>query len=251
MFIAAAILLGLLFGSFFSVVKARVANPKEIIFSRSKCPKCHKTLGAFELIPILSFLLLRGKCRHCKESISLRYPIFELVSASLAVIVYFRFGFNVISILGFLSLGLFFVGAMLDYDENEVELYLILSGIALAVVFAILKDSSIQNLKNILFGFVTAGILPFLLFAVSKERWMGLGDTFFAAWAGILVLFPGSVLAMFLSFLIGALYGIIKKKLDKKDDVHVAFAPFIFIAMLIVLIFGDNFINWYLKILGF
>lgn len=246
-----AIFAGLLLGSFFSVVKARIANPKEIAIGRSKCPKCHKTLGTFDLIPILSFIFLRGKCRYCKKSISVIYPIYEIVSALLALLVYYRFGFSITSFLCFLSLGFFAVGAILDSEEQEVELYLILIGIGLALTFAILRDHSVVGLKNILFGFVSAGLLPFLLFAISKEKWMGLGDTFFAAWAGVIVLFPGSILTMFVSFFLGALYGIINKNLSKSSDSNVAFAPFILLSTIIVLVFGGSLVTWYLKILGF
>jgi leader peptidase (prepilin peptidase)/N-methyltransferase len=245
------IILGLLFGSFFSVVKTRIANPKEIALGRSKCPKCHYALGVFDLIPILSFVFLRGKCRYCKKPISVIYPIYEIISALLALLVYYRFGFSITSFLCFLSLGFFAVGAILDSEEQEVELYLILIGMGLALTFAILRDHSIVGLKNILFGFVSAGLLPFLLYAISKERWMGLGDTFFAAWAGAIVLFPGSVLVVFLSFFLGALYGIIIKNLNKSSDSHVAFAPFILLSAIIVLAYGDSLVSWYLKILGF
>lgn len=249
--IAIPIFLGLLFGSFFSVVKARVANPKEIVFSRSKCPKCHKTLGTFDLIPILSFVFLRGKCRYCKKSISFRYPLFELVSALLAVFLYFKYGLNLGALFCFLSIGLFAVAALLDSEAQEVELYLILTGMALGIISSLLLNHTFFGIRSILLGFISAGILPFLLFAISREKWMGLGDTFFACWAGILVLFPGSLLTIFISFFLGALYGIIIKNLNKKSDSHIAFAPFILISLLIVLVYGDSLVDFYLKILGF
>lgn len=115
----------------------------------------------------------------------------------------------------------------------------------------LVRAHDLSIIKNLLVACLVAAIVPFMLYVVSREKWMGLGDTFFALWAGTLTLFPGSIVTMFIAFLMGSIYGIIRQGLQGKKDAHLAFAPFIFLASIVVILVGEIIVDWYLKILGY
>ncbi|MCX6809937.1 MAG: prepilin peptidase [Candidatus Berkelbacteria bacterium] len=246
------IIFGLIFGSFLSVDKNRLEDPKSIIIGRSQCPKCHHKLGFWVLIPLFSFLFLRGRCRYCAKKISWQYPIFEIISAILALAVYLKFGLSFSSFVLFLSLSALLVACWLDAENQEVELPVLIVGIILALIWYFLRSTGLTHLISLLYAISAAVVIPFLLYLISREKWMGLGDSFFAAWIAILSGFPAAVVSVFSAFMLGAIFGIIKMSISsqKRSKSQIAFGPFLAIGGMIGLFWGEKIINLYLKIFG-
>ena len=238
------IVTGLIWGSFLGVVKSRLDDPKLIFWGRSKCPKCKKTLGAFDLIPILSFLVLRGRCRYCKKPIAPLHLAVEILSAILAVAVYTVFGLNIASVFLYLSLSFLLMASLSDIEDQEVDVAFFIIGLATAIIFNVLSHFS---LESIIYGAITFALIPFLLYLISHEKWIGLGDAFFALWAGILVGFPQSLLMVFVAFFLGALFGIIKL-LAGASSHRIAFGPFLALSAVLGVFWSRVILDYYLNI---
>lgn len=222
-------IVGLFWGSFIGAFKDRLNAPKSFLVGRSQCPKCKKNLGFADLIPVFGYIMLGGKCRFCRQPISLYYPILEILCAALAVITCLYFSLTVSSVFLFVSLSFLVLSALADIEDQEVDLALFIIGIVSAVTYLLLSGNS---LLNALYGALSYALIPFLLFIVSREKWMGLGDTFFALWAGILVGFPQSIAMIFVAFFLGAMFGIIKLLLSAASH-RIAFGPFLAVSAIV------------------
>jgi len=246
------VIFGLAWGSFLSVVKNRLDNLGTVLYTRSHCPKCKRQLGAVDLIPILSFILLRGRCRYCKKRISWEYPLFEILSLILAVFVYYKFGFSLASVVLFLSLSALLVCSFVDIQSQEVDLPLFIFGILTALFWALLRNgASPDAFKELFWAVAVAVVVPLGLYLISREKWMGLGDSFFALWVGLLSGFPQAALAIFLAFFLGAIFGIIALVIKgKRKTSRVAFGPFIGLGGIIALGWGQQIIDFYLSFIG-
>lgn len=241
---------GLVFGSFLSVIKNRPDDLRSVLVGRSRCLKCSHKLGVLDLIPILSFVFLKGKCRYCRKKISVIYPILEIGCALLALLSYSYFGFSIISNLFFLSLSMLFLGAIEDIEEKEVTLGFLVVSAVFALMFAVFRESPVNPII-IIKASLSAVALPLFLSLVSREKWMGYGDSLFALTGGLLVSFPLSFLFMALAFFIGAVYGIFILILEKKKaglSHTLAFGPFIFVSLVIVVIWGNEILQTYLNL---
>jgi len=249
--LAVSAVFGLLWGSFLQVVKSRLDNIGTAFLGRSYCPNCKRHLKFYDLIPILSFIILRARCRHCKAKISFEHVLFELISALIAVLTVYYFGLTYQAVVLFLSLSALIVASFADIESQEVHLWLLGLGVLTALIFQFSLRFDFFELKNILFGALIAAIIPFAMYFVSRERWMGLGDSVFALWAGILAGYPAAALGIFCAFLFGALYGIIVLvKHGRKANRRIPFGPFIAFGAAVALFWGNILINAYLKLIG-
>lgn len=244
-----SIIFGLVWGSFLSVVKNRLDRPKTIFFTRSECPKCKKKLGVLDLIPLVSFIVLKGKCRYCKRKISLEYPVFELVCAAVASLLYLKFKISLASIALFLSFSVLLIASVIDIADHEVDLGLFIVGIIFALAWFFLKNEGSKTVINLLLAVSSGAVLPFGLYLISREKWMGLGDSFFAIWIAIIAGFPNAIAAVFLAFFLGALFGIIMLlvKKDRKDR-RLPFGPFLALGGFLAILFGSQIISFYLQL---
>lgn len=246
--------LGIIIGSFLNVCIYRIPREESIRFPSSHCTNCSHTLAWYDLIPILSFLSLRGKCRYCLEPISPQYPIIELLNGILYLLTYHYFGLT----LGFAFYGL--VGSILiiiciiDYYEQIIPDSLVISILIATIIYKaaiyFLYGTSIAFLDSI-FGFLAGGLL-FLIIAVVSKGAMGGGDIKLIAVLGLILGLKNTFLNILLSFVIGAvvsLYLLLSGKKGRKDAIP--FGPFINISFLITLFYGDRIIHWYIQRLFF
>lgn len=220
--------LGLVFGSFVSALSYRFPKKISIAHGRSFCPNCRKQIAWYDNIPLLSFLLIGGKCRNCKRPISWRYPLIELVTA-----VGFVYLHGVFSIVIFLILELIFI---IDLEHQIIPDIFVFPGI----LVAILSLGVYPHFSNVFSGFLAASLLM-LIHLFTRGRGMGLGDVKFAVLGGLLVGSKLSLIWLFLAFLTGGIVGIILilgKKAGLKDQI--AFGPFLIIAIPISLIWGEK-----------
>ncbi|QQS20758.1 MAG: prepilin peptidase [Candidatus Moraniibacteriota bacterium] len=235
--------MGLIVGSFLNAVLWRM---KEGIGlgGRSMCPSCRATIFWYDNIPVISFLLLAGKCRACHVPISPRYPLVELLTAGLFLLIGKTF-FVPDRPDAFIET-LLFLGAssililifFFDLDTMEIPNVLLWFGVGwtlpLLLLLDSIRDSSVASSDSVLHtGMLGAliGFFPlFFLSFVSKERWMGMGDGFLAFFLGLLVGWPGILIALLFSFTLGASAGILALLLGKKElGSEMPFGPFLIV----------------------
>ncbi|RJQ30686.1 prepilin peptidase [Candidatus Parcubacteria bacterium] len=249
---------GAIIGSFLNVVSLRYNTGQSIAFGHSRCFSCAKKLSWFELLPVASFLLLRGKCSSCKSKISWQYPLIEILSGSIFLLI-FNFQlpiFNEFSIFNFLNLAilwtifsLLIVIAIYDYYHQIIPNLFVyfFNGLSFLLLINFENFEIGSFFENFdLTGFL-AGLMLFAFFAllwlVSKGRWMGFGDAKLALGMGWFLGFNKGIAALILAFWIGAIVGLallycFRNKYDKKS--HIAFGPFMVAGTIIAFFWGEK-----------
>lgn len=275
MVIAGLVILGLCLGSFINALVYRLhwqeKHPKathaekerySIRKGRSICPNCKKTLKGKDLIPVVSWLLLKGRCRYCDKAISSQYPLVEAVTSLLFIVSYVFWPDSLASAAGVLAFILWLVLltgfiALLIYDIK----YLILPNRiifplgGLAAVYIILQtvaDNGIATLYSASLGFLIGGGLFYLLFQVSNGSWIGGGDVKLGFLLGALLGGPWpALLLLFLASFLGTLYSLPLMAMRKvKPKSRIPFGPFLIVGAVIVQLFGSRIIEWYNNLLG-
>ncbi len=266
---------GAIVGSFLNVVIHRVPLEESVIFPNSACPKCQKPIKPYDNLPILSWLILGGKCRNCREKISPRYPLVELLTALLFALTFWQIGLTL-----FLPVCLVFVAVMIALIFIDAE-YMILPdvinfpllGLALLVrlifplfisaeYFADLRSAPLTYFENqpiwlvSLIGAVLGGLLGGGSLWLVGEIWkrlrgvdaMGLGDVKMMFAVGALLGWRLTFLSIFIGAFTGAIAGIIfiYTQKDKDLQAQIPFGIFLGLGSIISLLFGEKLINWYL-----
>lgn len=242
---------GLILGSFLNAVIFRLHSGESVLSGRSHCVHCGKTLQAWDLIPVFSFLFLRGRCRYCREKISWQYPIIELVTAITFVLLAASHG------LWIMDYGLWFqlvmaafliVIAVFDFKYYLILDKVVLPATVLAVAYNIWHG---QLFVGLLSGLGLAGFF-WLQYLVSKGRWIGLGDVKLGFFLGNLFGWPQSLVMLLLAYFGGAAVGLVLMALGKKKfSSQLAFGTFLSASAIITMLYGAGIANWYLKLIGF
>jgi len=260
-------LFGLVIGSFLNCVIYRLGKKQGFLKGRSYCPHCKHTLSWQDLIPVFSFLILRGKCQYCKKKISWQYPLVELLTGILFLLVFWHFDFGLDLVFGFWILTSCFLVLIFVYDFKHYIIpdKVIYPAILLTLGFRTwdlfgnwelgieaelpFQVGIFSNFANYFLSGLGAGAFFLAIVLVSKGRWMGVGDIKLAFLIGLLLGYPNTLLALFLAFLIGAIIGlgliILKKKTIKSE---LPFGPFLILGIYIALFFGEKIINWYFNL---
>ncbi len=242
-------LFGLSVGSFLNCVIYRLALPK----GRSFCPHCKHKLSWQDLIPVFSFLILRGKCRYCKKPISPQYPLVEIATAILFVLIFWILDFELGLTFGFWILISCFLIIIFVYDLKHFIIpdKVIYPAIIIALIFnfqfLIFNQFSIFN--SLILSAIGASAFFLLIVLISRGKWMGIGDIKLAFLMGLFLGFPYILVALFFSFLIGAIIGIglvLAKRKTLKSEVP--FGPFLVTGTFIALFWGQKIIQWYLNL---
>ena len=245
-------ILGLIIGSFLNSVIWRLSDLESLVKGRSHCPHCQKMLGFWDLIPLLSFVFLLGKCRYCGKRISWQYPLVELTTAVIFVSIYLIFGISVYSILllivfsGLIVIAVYDLRKMLIPDEILIPIAVI---VFLYQIINALFKNSFGDFGLALMGAAIFGGIILLLFVISKGKWMGFGDIKLAAFLGLALGFPQVLVGFLLAFLSGGLVGLILIAAGRKHlKDKVPFAPFMIFGFAIALFWGNQLLSWYLNI---
>jgi leader peptidase (prepilin peptidase)/N-methyltransferase len=242
-------ILGLIVGSFSNVCIYRIPRIESIIYPASHCPKCHSNISPGDNIPLLSYILLKGRCRHCKSKISIQYPIVELLTGLIYLIIYLVYGFSVQTLIYIILSSALIIIAFVDLNEQIVPDVISLPGTATGFIlsFFVPYISFINSALGVAAG---GGIILVIALggsAIFKKEAMGGGDVKLAAMIGAFLGLRYIVISLFLGFFLGALVGIflIMSKIKSRKDV-VPFGPFIVLGSFITLLWGDKIISWYL-----
>lgn len=258
LFIALA---GTAFGSFVDAMTWRLHTKRNFVSDRSECEHCHHKLGPLDLIPIVSWVMLRGKCRYCKKPITPVAPLTE-VAMGLAFLLSYLFwplGFETwqgIATFGLWLVYLVSLGILFVYDlrwgllPNVVVYPLIVLGLIDAAIRVSLTPGAgvVEYSTHVVLGVAAMAGIYATLYFVSRGRWVGFGDVKLAVFMGAVLGWEKTLLVLMLANVIGLLIilpGLATKKLSKKS--HIPFGPFMVIAFVVAGLAGDAIINWYLQ----
>ncbi|MFI3327341.1 MAG: prepilin peptidase [Clostridia bacterium] len=240
-------LTGISIGSFLNVVIYRVPLNISVAKGRSFCPNCNTQIKNYDLIPILSYLFLKRKCRACKQPISPRYCIIELFTGLIAILVTYIVGFNYLAICIFIMSAILLAIAVIDIDTMTIPDGLIIALIVIAIPIAFLQPE-ITILERVI-GFFAVS-LPMLLLTLKIPTAFGGGDIKLLAVCGFIIGYQNILLAMFLASILGGIFAISllqRKKAGKKSEM--CFGPYLSIGIFVSALFGSQIISWYLGLL--
>lgn len=242
--------LGTVIGSFLNVCIYRIPKRQSVVYPPSNCPSCGTPLKWHNLIPILSFVIQRGKCSYCGKKISLQYPIVELSNSLLYLLLYNKFGLSIdfifYSTIASILLIIFFIDLYHQIIPNSLNILILITAIIYKTIQYILYDIS-PNLTNSLLGIIiSSGV--FLLIIIISKGGMGGGDMKLIGGLGFILGLKNIALTIFLSFCLGAIISILLllfKIKGRKDPIP--FGPFISLAFMMVIFWGDGILLWYIN----
>jgi leader peptidase (prepilin peptidase)/N-methyltransferase len=249
---AALFIVGAILGSFFNVIIYRVPRGESIVRPPSACPACGTRIDAWDNIPLISFLVLRGRCRHCAAPISTRYPTVEFLGGLLPVLLYLIYGMSPGFWVYWPLVCVLLILSFVDLDLRIIPDKVTLPGIAVGLIVAPLLGlhGFWDSLLGVLVGggaLYAIGILGELLL---KKESMGGGDVKLAAMLGAFMGWKLVLVALFIAFFAGAVIGIAVLARRPKDwDSSIPFGPFIAIGAVIALLWGQSAMLWYSSLL--
>lgn len=246
---------GSIFGSFFYACALRIRKEMSISRGRSECHFCHKKLQPLDLVPIFSFLILQGHCRHCKKKISSEYLWAE---ASMGLVFTFIFFFRlfegltpdlfgILVIRDWILFGGLFIIFIYDLKYREIPDMVALPLLAFALIFNILLS---YNIESFLLGALVGAGFFALQYLVSRGKWIGAGDIRLGAILGAILGHPLIWLGLLISYVLGALVSVpllLQKK--KKLKSEMPFGTFLAVGGFLAFYLGDIILSWYLKLL--
>ncbi|MGM0365597.1 MAG: prepilin peptidase [Actinomycetota bacterium] len=235
---------GLIVGSFLNVVIYRIPRGLSVYKPGSFCPQCGKRIAFYDNIPVLSYLILRGRCRNCKAKIPYTYPVIEVLTAVMFAANFYFFGLSIE-----LFSGIILASSLIAISIIDIQFRIIPNAITWPMTGIGLALSIIGDLSRWWFPLAfSAGAFTFMLIIhLIYPRGMGMGDVKLALMVGAFLI-RSVIPALFIGFLIGSVYGlmmILAKK--KKFKQTIPFGPFIALGSIIALFWGSNIINWYLS----
>ncbi len=236
------ITVGLLFGSFTHVIIARMPMGESIVFPPSHCPHCNEQLRAVDLVPVLSYLFLQGRCRYCQGKISICYPLVEIFCVLLFLGVYLRWGMTMTTVSGCLFSVILLAAAFIDIDHGIIPDRLTYPGIIIGLILSFWTLGFLPAL----YGTLAFGGLMFAVAFISNGG-MGGGDVKLAAAIGAFTGITGSAVTLLLACFSGAIFGLIVMAVNKTGrKTPIKFGPFLAVSAYIAFLFADTIALWYL-----
>jgi prepilin signal peptidase PulO-like enzyme (type II secretory pathway) len=229
-----------------------------VVSERSSCPCCKNSIKWFDLIPIISFFVLKGRCRHCQTHISWRYPLSEAVTGFIFVLIALSYGPAFLNNILFFR-NIIFCSALIIIFLTDLKDFLIFDAITipftvLAVALNLFALSNSRSfyivILNILLSMAVGLVFFGLQYFFSKGKWLGAGDIKMGVMLGAMLSAPELLLTLFLSYIIGALISLILLALKLKNrKSELPMGVFLSVGALIALLYGEKIISWYLNII--
>lgn len=243
-------LFGLIMGSFFNVCIYRIPMNLSVVSPPSHCGNCNHELAPLDLIPVLSWVLLGRRCRYCKAPISSRYPIVELLTAVLFVLLYIKFDISVDTIFYLAFISILIMVAFIDIDHRIIPDRFIVIGLVLDILY--LAVHSFASWQNAVIGGIIGGGSIFLIDVASriifKKEGMGFGDVKLMLMAGAFLGISRTIIALLAAVWIGAIFGVVLLRMRKSNDDHyMPFGPFLASGCIIAIFLGDFLAAWYIS----
>jgi leader peptidase (prepilin peptidase) / N-methyltransferase len=268
--LALALVLGLVIGSFLNVVILRLPQNESISIPRSRCPQCKTPIRWYDNVPVVSYLVLGGRCRSCKKKISARYPIVEGLSGLLSVLLYLKFGLTVEWAIFFAFCAALIVLALIDLDHRILPDPITLNGIWLGIVVSVYlaqpsplvsrlfrslgietaNPRAIALTGSVLGAIVGGGLLWAVGEAYLRLRGiegMGFGDVKMMAMVGAFLGAPLALLTIMLGSLVGSVVGLLFIQVaNKTREYELPFGTFLSFAAIVAVLYGDDLVRWYI-----
>ena len=241
---------GLLIGSFLNVCIYRIPKHENITTTRSHCIACGNVIRWFDLIPVISFLLLRGKCRNCGAKLSIQYPVIELLNGILYCVIYAAMGLTEKSVLTMLLASALIVIAVIDWRtyEKPFGLNVFIAAIGIADIAFKLINRDFTGIFDNLIGAVCVSGFLMILYIATKGRGIGGGDIKLMAAAGLFLGWKNIILAFVIGCVLGSVIHLIRMKVSKQDHV-LAFGPYLAVGIFVASVWGTQIVNAYLETL--
>lgn len=243
---------GLVIGSFLNVCIYRLPESKSIVQPRSMCPNCGAPVRFYDNVPILSYIVLKGKCRHCDAPISFRYPVVECLSGLLAVGVFLKYGITLESVIYYAFIATLLVITFIDIDHQIIPDVITLPGIPIcfAASFVLPKITYLESILGILVGGGSLLVVAWAYHLLTKKEGMGGGDIKLLAMMGAIVGWQGVLFTIFVASAVGTVSGmLIMLKTRKTMKLAIPFGPFLAIGSIVYILFGPQLITWYFNLL--
>ncbi|MEI6608237.1 MAG: prepilin peptidase [Deltaproteobacteria bacterium] len=251
-----AFIFGAVVGSFLNVCIFRIPAKASIIKPLSQCPHCHHPVRFYDNIPLISYIVLRGKCRDCGGKISWRYPVVELITAILSLLLFLRFGLTFNFLIFFVFTAVLIVITFIDLDHQIIPDVLTLPGIPiffLAAIFLVKNPWKVPWMEALIGLLIGGGMLftiAYIYQLITKREGMGGGDIKLLAMIGGFLGWKSLIFILLVSSFSGAIVGIAAMVIQKKDMKYaIPFGPFLSAAAIAYLFWGDAFMR--VLILGY
>ncbi len=246
-----SIILGALIGSFLNVCILRLPKEESIITPGSHCPHCKNPIKFYDNVPLISYVLLRGRCRYCKRPISFQYPLIEGFTALSSFLLMTKFGPSLSYLFYFSFVAALIVITVIDLYHQIIPDVISIPGIGVGVLASLIipQITLLNSLSGILLGggslFLVATVYEWLF----KREGMGGGDVKLLAMTGGFLGWKAVILTVLLGSLFGSITGMIVMILKRKDFKYaIPFGPFLSLGAVISLFYGENLIRWYLQL---
>lgn len=243
------LLYGILIGSFLNVCIYRIPEEANIVRGRSHCMNCHAVIKWYDLIPVISYMLLRGKCRNCKSKISVQYPMIEALNGFFYVFVFYLYGWSWISVVYCFIISALIVLSVIDFKTNTINLGINIFIFIMGVILIGLEYFKTQDLAfimdHIIGFFIVSGFL-LLILLITRGRGMGFGDINLMAASGLVLGWKCIILAFILGCVLAAIIHPIQMKMNNHSRV-LAFGPYLALGITIALLYGRQIIDWYVN----
>jgi leader peptidase (prepilin peptidase)/N-methyltransferase len=241
---------GMCIGSFLNVCIYRLPSSMSILKpSRSFCPQCKSAIKFYDNIPVFSYIWLKGRCRNCKSSISLRYPLVELITGILAISILFLFGLTLEGLVYFIFISSLLVITFIDIDHKIIPDIITLPGIPIGLLtsFVLPAMTFMSSLVGLLVGGGSLLLVACVYSLITHKEGMGGGDIKLLGMIGAFLGWKGVIFTIFAASLTGTLVGIIVM-LQKGKNLKFAipFGPFLSIGAMSYVFFGEKVVFWYL-----
>jgi leader peptidase (prepilin peptidase)/N-methyltransferase len=243
---------GICIGSFLNVCIYRLPESKSIVHPRSMCPRCGTLIASYDNIPILSYMVLRGKCRYCGARISLRYPVIECISGIFAVGVFLKYGLSFEALIYFTFIATLLVITFIDIDHQIIPDVISLPGIPIffAASFALPDITLVESILGVLIGGGSLWIVAQLYYVLTRKEGMGGGDIKLLAMMGAIIGWKGVLFTIFVASAIGTVVGIlVMLKTRTSMKLKVPFGPFLAIGAIAYIFLGPQLMAWYFNLL--
>jgi leader peptidase (prepilin peptidase) / N-methyltransferase len=248
-----AFIFGAVVGSFLNVCIYRLPKKESVVFPPSHCPNCDYKIPFYDNIPILSYIVLAGRCRSCKVRISPQYPLVELVTALLTLFLFIKFGPSLSFLVLFLFCSAMVVVTFIDLEHQIIPDVISLSGIVCGFIFSffIPQLGWLNSLIGIAVGGGSLLLVAYGYEFITKKEGMGGGDIKLLAMMGAFFGWRAIPFIIFVSSLIGSVIGITVMLIQKKDaKLAIPFGPFLALGAILYIFFGRQVIYWYLRLSG-
>lgn len=239
-------IVGAVLGSFFNVCIYRIPAGQSVVNPPSHCGSCNTRLKPLDLIPIFSYIFLKGRCRHCGEKYSARYAVVEFLTGIIFAVLYVKYGPTFEFLKYCVMASFLIVIGLIDFDTTDVYFKTTISGIISGAIFMLIGHYLGKGAAtDYIYGALLGGGLITAIILLTKG--MGWGDVEICALGGIFLGLKLTVVMLFFSFIFGSIIAVLliaTKKKSRKD--YIPFGPFIAMAAIFTVFFGEKIINWYL-----